>query len=200
MKKKIVACLVICVVLVLSYFYAYIDDNTYIYNAESDEATFFATGTLSGTEELTQTFVSQEDSIDGINVKVELLGAVENVVLHYALLDENSDEVYEGEVLATELDNHKFNILETSKIPNTKGKMYTIVLNEENTDLQNGVSFYLSPGRQNDQDLIIKGNATDATLVARTICHRFDIETYVVLLGMITFVAVFLKILYKMFK
>ena len=200
MKKRIVTCLVICVVLVLSYFYSYIDNNAYIYNKDADEASFFATGTLNGEEELTQSFVSQEDSIDGINIKVELLGSVENVILHYALFDEKLNEVYEGKISATELDSHKFNVLKTSKISNTKGKEYTLVLSEENTDLQNGVSFYLSPGRQNEQDLIIKGNETDATLVTRLICNRFDLETYVVLIGMITFVAVFMKILYKMFK
>ena len=200
MKKKIVSCLIICVVLVLSYFYAYIDDNACIYNENSDAATFFATGTLSGAEEITQNFYIQGNSLDGINIKVELLGHTENVLLHYMLLDENLNTVYDGKIPAKELDNHKFNTLPISKITNTQGKKYTLVLREENTDLQNGVSFYLSHGRENGQDLIIKGNATDATLVARTIYNRFDLETYVVLLGMITFVVVFLKILYKMFK
>ena len=101
---------------------------------------------------------------------------------------------------ATELESKKFNVIKIPEIPDTKGKQYTIVLSEENADLQNGVSFYLSPGRQNGQELIIKGNETDATLVTRIICNRFDVETYVVLLGMIVFISTFMKILYKMFK
>lgn len=200
MKKRIVSCLIICVVLVLSFFYAHIDDNVYIYNEEADTATFYSTGTLSGDEQLTQTFVSEEDSIDGFNLKLELVGSVEDVILRYAILDENSDKVYEGIMTATELESKKFNVIKIPEIPDTKGKQYTIVLSEENADLQNGVSFYLSPGRQNGQELIIKGNETDATLVTRIICNRFDVETYVVLLGMIVFISTFMKILYKMFK
>ena len=200
MKKRIVSCLIICAVLVLSFFYSHIEDNTCVYSEDADISTYISTGTLSGDEELTQAFVAQEESIDGIRLKVDLLGNVENVILHYTLLDESLNELYKGTVPATELENQEFNVLKTSKISNASGKKYVLVLSEENSDLQNGVSFHLTPGRPDGEDLMIKGNSTDAALVVEFICNRFDLETYVVLIGMITFIAVFMKVLYKMFK
>ena len=46
----------------------------------------------------------------------------------------------------------------------------------------------------------IKNNDTDGTLVTRIISHRFDVETFIVFLGIVAFVAMFMKVLYKFFK
>ena len=37
-------------------------------------------------------------------------------------------------------------------------------------------------------------------LAARYISHRFDVETFVVLLGFVAFIVIFMKLLYKLFK
>lgn len=200
MKKKIISCLMLVVIIAFSYFYAHIDKNSYIYNRNADTGLFYGTGILEENEKLTQTFIAKEDSINGINIKVVISGNVENVVLHYALLDETLNTVCESSVYATELEHNKFNKLEFPEILGTKGKQYILVLSEGNSDEQNGIGFYIEPGRQDNQELSIKENETDGTLVTRIICQRFDLETFIVLLGMIAFVAVFMKILYKMFK
>lgn len=186
--------------IVLSYFYAHIDKNSYIYNKSADTGTFYGTGILRNNEELTQTFIAEEDAIDGINIKVTILGNVENVVLTYALVDGTSKEVCQATISASELENNKFNQLKIPKITETEGKQYTLVLREENSDEQNGVGFYLEPSSRDEQKLVVKDNETDGTLVARVVCHRFDLETFVVMLGMITFIVAFMKVLYKFFK
>lgn len=200
MKKKIISCLLICVVIVLSYFYAHIDKNSYIYNRNADTGTFYSTGILTDGEQVMQSFVVEEDTIDGINIKVALAGNVEKVVVKYAILDENSEKVYENSIPAIYLESNKFNKLKIEDVTDTNGKTYTLALHEEKSDEQNGVSFYLEPGRQENQQLLIRDNETDGTLVLRTICHRFDVETFMVLLGMIAFVVGFMKVLYKLFK
>lgn len=200
MKRKISSCIMIVLVIVLSYFYAHIDKNSYIYNKSADTGTFYGTGILRNNEELTQTFIAEEDAIDGINIKVTILGNVENVVLTYALVDGTSKEVCQATISASELENNKFNQLKIPKITETEGKQYTLVLREENSDEQNGVGFYLEPSSRGEQKLVVKDNETDGTLVARIVCHRFDLETFVVMLGMITFIVAFMKVLYKFFK
>lgn len=200
MKKKIVSCLIICVVIVFAYFYAYIDKNSYIYDRNADTSTFYSTGILIEGEEVTQTFISKEDTVDGLNIKTAIAGNVENVVINYAILDKNSRQVYEGSVSAAKLENNKFNQLDVSQVSVEKGQEYTIVLSAEGADEQNGVAFYFEASGNEEQKLSIKGNPIDGTLVVRIICHRFDVETFVVLLGMITFVAGFMKVLYKLFK
>lgn len=200
LKNRVISFLLIGVVLILSYFYSHVDESTCIYNVDADMSTYISTGTLSEGEELSQTFVAQNESIDEIKVKVDLQGDIRNVILQYTLLDEKFNEVYHGEIAASELKNQEFNVLKMNHMEHTKGKTYTLVFKEQNSDVQNGVSFWLTPGRQNGKELIIKGNSTDAELVAESIGNHFDIETYLVLLGMITFIVVFMKVLYKMFK
>ena len=200
MRKKIISCLIICVVIVLSYFYAHIDKNSYIYNRNSDTALFYGTGILLNNEEITQTFIAEENVIDGFNIKIATAGNVEKVVLNYSVIDEMSEVVAQAELPANALESNKFNRLEIPTIENTEGKQYTLVLSTENADEQNGVGFYIEPGRRENQQLTIKNNDTDGTLVARIISHRFDMETFVVLLGIILFVVMFMKVLYKFFK
>ena len=200
MKKKIISCLVICVVVVSSYFYAYIDQNIYIYDRNTDTASFYGTGLLMEGEEITQTFNAEENTIDGINVKVSIVGNVENIVLHYSVLNEDSKEVATAQIDANDLENNKFNKLKLPTITNTAGREYTLVLNVENADEQNGIGFFFEPLAKEKQQLSIQDNETDGTLVVRIISHRFDVETFVVLLGIIAFVTVFMKILYKFFK
>lgn len=200
MKKKIKLSLVICMVVVASYFYAHIDQNTYIYNRNADTTTFYGTGILLENQEIAQTFVAQEETIDGINLKISIFGNVENVVLNYCVLDEQYQELACAHVLGNELQNNKFNQLDIPTIENTMGKQYTLVLNVENADEQNGISFYIEPKGKDNYQLTLRDNALEGVLVARIISHGFDVETYVVLLGIIVFVVSFMKVLYKFFR
>lgn len=200
MKKKMILCLIIVIIIVLSYFYAHIDKNSYIYDRNADTGNFCGTGILEAGEEIRQTFIADEDTIDGINIKVDVSENVENIVLNCVLFDENLQEVSRVTIPANELENNKFNELEFPTVTETKGKQFTLVLSEENADGQNGVGFYYEPGSQGEQTLTIKDNETMGTMVTRIICHRFDVETFVVLLGTITFIVVFMKVLYRFFK
>lgn len=190
----------IVLVVVLAYFYAHIDKNSYIYDRTSDTGTFYGTGILQDDENLQQSFVAMEDRLDGIYIKVAVSGNVENVILKYELIDTNENTVASGKVVATKLKNNKFNKLKFPQVVETKGKQYTLVLSEENADEQNGIGFYIEPGKKETQKLLVKGNETDGILVTRTFSHQFDVETFVVVLGMIAFIVVFMKVLYKYFK
>ena len=74
------------------------------------------------------------------------------------------------------------------------------MLSVDHSDEQNGIGFYIEPASQNEQLLVIRDTETDGTLVTRVICHRFDIETFVVTLGIIVFVVSFMKVLFKIFR
>lgn len=200
MKKKIISFIMIVIVIVFSYFYAHIDKNNYIYNQNADTSTFYGTGVLESGEEIRQIFVSKEDTLDGINIKMVVTGNVEDVVLHYTLLDAEENVVFMSRVKASELENNKFNKLPVSSICDAKNKQYTLVFGSENADEQNGVGFYVESGTKEEHKLVVRDKDMEGKLVLRTICHRFDVETFLVLLLIILFVTIFMKILYKYFK
>lgn len=200
MKKRVKQCLLICIVIVASYFYAHIDKNIYIYTRNADTTTFYETGVLMDNQEITQTFTASEDTIDGFNLKLSIHGNVKNVILKCRVLDETYQEVSHMQVSGMELENNKFNKLSIPTIEHAAGKQYSLVLSVENADEQNGIGFYIEPIGNDNQQLTVRGNAVNGILVVRLLSYGFDVETYIVLLGIIIFVVVFMKILYKFFK
>ena len=200
MNKKIISFLMIAIIIVLSYFYAHIDKNSYLYDRNADTGTFIATGVLENGEEIRQSFIADEDNIDGINIKVDIVGEVDNVVLNCVLLDEAMQELCYVNVVANELENNKFNKIEIPTITETKGRQFTLVLSEENSEGQNGIGFYYASETKEEGKLSIRGNENDGTMIARVICHRFDAETFGVLLGIIAFVVVFMRVLFRYFN
>ncbi len=185
-KKTTIYTILLCVIAVaFSYFYAYIDKNIYLYDRNADTGTFQDTGILAEGETITQEFVSKEDTIDGVNIKISLAGNVEDVMLHYALMDTETKQIVENKIPAVQLKNKKFNQLGISQITEAKGREYELILSVENADEQNGIGFYLTQ---------------DEMLVTRVICHGFDMETFVVSAGILVFVYAFMTELYKAFR
>lgn len=200
-SKKIVSIILLCVLVVtVSYVYAHIDKNMYLYDRNEDTSTYYGTGILKEGEVVTQTFVSTEDCIDGINIKISMTGDVENVILHYSLVELDTDTVYNEQVNAKDLENNKFNQLTFEGIEGAKGKTYKLILQSENVDEQNGLGFYATHGKEKEQELLIKENPSEGTLVVRIISHEFDFETFIVFMGIVVFIIVFMKVLYTSFK
>lgn len=200
MKNKIKIAILVLAVVVLSFLYAHISKNTYLYDRSSGSEDFVGTGIIKEGEEITQGFISKEELLDGINLKATVNGNVENVVLKYTLRDNETGEEVHGSVKGTEVKNNKFNAYTFDRVEQAKGRSYTLVLTETGSDENNGISFYYSPQEQTEGDLIVKGESAQGVLAARTITDRFDLETFIVLLGFVAFVVGFIKVLYKLFK
>ena len=197
MKKRLGIIILGVGMLMFAYFYAHIDKNTYLYDRNTDSAELIGTGIPDEGEEITQSFISVEDSIDGINLKATVIGEAENVGLEYSLIDEKSGEVVRTEtVLGAEIKNNKFNVLRFQTLSGTKGKKYILKLSESGTGENAGMS-----ERESVQGkLEVKGQEIKGNLAVRTLTHRFDLETFVVLAGILAFIAGFMNVLYRMFR
>lgn len=202
MKKYIKTGIGILIVVVLAFLYAHIDKNSYLYDRNADTSAFISTGTLLEGESIRQEFTSQEGLLSGINLKCSILGDVSGVEVQYCLKDaETEQEIVSGIIRADEIKNNKFNLLEIEQIDAAKGNSYLFELTETGADTTNGVSFYVVPQKEEDaQVLYIKNHETEGALAARYVSHRFDAETFLVLLGFVAFIVVFMKLLYKLFK
>lgn len=201
MKKRLGIIILGIGVLIFVYFYAHIDKNTYLYDRNTDSAELIGTGIPAAGEEITQSFTSIEDSLDGINLKATVIGDAENVELEYSLLDEKSGEVVRTETIpGAEIKSNKFNILKFQTLKDTKGKNYILRLSESGSGDNAGISFYLSEREGTQGKLKVKGQEIEGNLAVRTLTHRFDLETCVVLVGILAFIAGFMNVLYRMFK
>ena len=202
MKKYVKTGIGILIIVVLAFLYAHIDKNSYLYDRNADTSAFISTGVLLEGETISQEFVSEEDILDGLNIKCSVTGNVEDVEVQYILRDAKTNKkVASGSTKASEIKNNKFNRFDIETVESAKGKEYLFEITETGADAANGVSFYVVPQKEEGaQVLSIKNNETQGALAARYISHRFDVETFVVLLGFVAFIVIFMKLLYKLFK
>lgn len=200
MKKSIRLLIIAFLILAFTFLYAHIAKNIYLYDRNTEAENYIGTGILLDGETITQTFVSKEDVIDGINLKASVAGNPADIKLVYKITDNASGASVKGTISGEKIKNNKFNELDIKSIKNAKGKSYTLLLKGEGADNSKGFSFYIDPAGNGGEKLTVKGNDTKGSLVVRTVTHRFDLETFVVLLGFILFVIVFIKVLYKLFK
>ena len=199
MKQKIKIAVIILIILVLSFFYAHIDKNTYLYDREVDSGDYAATGILLENEEISQDFVCEEDSIDGINIKITVYGNADETEVQYRIVDkENGQTLGEGTAAGESVKNNKFNKLKMDQIDGTKGKQCTLIIQEKGSDEENGLGFYTIGDSENTT--VIRENETRGSLAVRMVCRRFDLETFVVLVGFVAFIWAFMKVLFKLFK
>lgn len=200
MKRKIRLIVIALVVIGLAFLYAHIDKNTYLYDRNADLESYVQTGVLLEGETISQTFFCQEDVLDGINLKSAVIGNVDGVTLEYIITDNKTGEATGGTVKGTEINANKFNKYMFPKIENAKDKSYTLVLKETGTDINNGVSLYIDQTENKERQLSIREQETEGSLVVRLVSHKFDVETFVVLLGFAVFIVIFIKVLYKLFR
>ncbi len=200
MKRRIKSTAMVLVIIGLAFLYAHIDKNTYLYDRNEDLENYTQTGVLLEGETISQTFFCKEDILDGINLKSVVVGDASNVILEYAITDNETGEVVENSIQGTEVKNNKFNSFKFPEIKDTSNKSYTLTIRETGADANNGISFYVSQTNPEDSQLSIREQDTQGSLVVRLISHRFDTETFIVLLGFILFITIFIKVLYKLFK
>ena len=195
---------IICIVIVvaIAFFYAHVDKLSYFYDRKQDTGDYIATGILTD-RELTQEFVINTDRTVGIQIKATVYGEVEKVEVFYKLIDNETEKVIcEGTIPGTDFENSRFYDFAFHTKESLAGKSVTLVLGETGSDETNGIGFSVGDKGSSgiSGELYVGGNSTAGTLVARTVDHGFDIETFVIFLAFIAYIVIFMKILYKLFK
>lgn len=202
MKKISIKAIIICVViLVCAYLYAFIDKMHPLYDTDVQTSEYISTGVLyDGTME--QTFSMTEDIIDGMYVKCQIADEADDVEIIYQLVDVQTDEIVtEGSLPGSELKNNQFSKLKFNEtIENCNGKTYTFILQEKGASELKGVGFFYEMKQEKGTEMSLRGEKTDGTMIAKTMSHRFDLETFIVLMGFIAFIGIFFRILYNLFK
>lgn len=202
MKKISVKTVVICVViLICAYFYAYIDKMHPLFDPDVPTSEYISTGVLyDGTIE--QTFTMKENMLDGMYVKCQIADQSDDVEIMYELVDMKSDQVVaKGSMPGSKLKNNQFTKLRFDKtIENCKGKTYRFVLQEKGASEFKGVGFCYETKQEEGTEMSLRGEKKEGTMIAKTMSHRFDVETFIVLMGFIMFIAIFFRVLYNLFK
>lgn len=200
MKQKIGRILMVIVVVLAVYAYAHISKTHNVFDKDIDASEYKDT-TLYLNEEIAQTFICQEDYLDGIRVKCRLAGGAAEVRLSWSLTDIQEDMlVAEGTAEGSQVKNGKFFEFPFQRVQGTKGKEYEFRIAAKGENAENSVNFCYTVKQEENTTMYLDGSGVEGTVVLRTVTERFDLETFCVLLIFVLYTAAFLRFLYKLFR
>ena len=188
MKKKLSMIVFAAVLIAFTCMYAIVDKNNAIYDRAVDTSQYVALGLEQG-EMVSQSFISKEDRLDGLNIKMSVSGQANDGV-----------SVATGSASLEKIKAGKFFGLRFKELTECKGRQYTLELKAEQCEKDAQVIVYAVPGASEDAVLEVKGEQADGVMVLRTVTHRFDVETFVVTALFILYVILFIRWLSKVFK
>ena len=201
MKKKIPVIIGLIVVILFSTWYGFTDRTHKIYDNNVNTATYSSIGVIQADGEILQSFVCEENEIDGFYIKCDPSGDYSNTVVKLQVIDASTGKVIsEGSdtganILARKL--HKFNI---DPIKGYKGQTLTLSVTEEGSSDANGIILYCQPSNQSVGNFTVNGTVTNGVFVMKTFTSCFDIETFISVFVGVMFIWIFMWLLYRLFK
>lgn len=199
MKKAVKYGIGICVLLLFITLYSFIDKKNAIYDVEIPTEEFVLCDELSEGMRYSQEFISRENSLDAISIKCIVNDPTSEECVNYALYTEAGEKIREGLIDIRELESAKFNKFQFEKVTESKGKQYTFEVSSGAKEAE-GISVYKTNVSNQGTDLKQNDNKVEGTLVLRTVTHRFDWETFIVVLCFVVYIVVFIRMLYKFFR
>ena len=199
MKKWMKYVILSLAAIILCFLYAHVDKAHCIYDSKRDSSEYIAVN-INKDSSFVQAFECPEKDLDGIAVKLLINNSSNCGKLIYVLHDSDGKTIVEGSIALSEIENGRMNKIKfDTKIEGTKGSLYTIDFKSEDLKEGESVGLYYENRSNQSRGLSINNEKVEVTLILKTITYRFDLETFIVTLGIILYFVLFFQILYKLF-
>lgn len=177
--------------------------NIYVQTASSGDNQL--TNELTGNVETAQTFQCPYDGLNGIKVKLLRVGSEPVKGYTWRICDEDGKIIAKGPVGEEQLSDKtftrkKFLTLQIPEQKDSKGRQFTFYLTGEEVVKEGCLQAYVTEGNQYSKGLEIDGKSVDSSMVLKMNMKRFNVETFIVFLGLVGYVVVFFKFMYKLFR
>lgn len=82
----------------------------------------------------------------------------------------------------------------------SRGREYLFTIEAEDVEKEETMAVYLTNKSDNDSFVKIGGENSEQVGVIKLRYHRFNVETFIVFLGIMIYLAVFIKFMYRLFR
>ncbi len=201
MKKKLKITLACVVIVILSVLYSFIDKATSVYDTDWDTSEYNSIQMYAG-DSISQSFICDEEHLDGVSVKITAIGDQANVFTEYQLIEKKTGNVVaEGTTSLEELESGKFfKIMFFEQVEHCEDQEFEFMMSVLEKSGENGMTIYTTSSNNKNSFLELNGAETEDALVCRTLTHRFDFETFFVTICFVLYIVFFMKWMYKLFK
>ena len=191
--KKIKKMAAVIILILIAFIYGHIHKTHAIYDRTVENDQYIM---LDGSQsQITQEFICEEDSLDGIQVKCQNLQedpeAEIRVYLQYC---ENGGIVAKSVKKAGEIKTGKFNEFSFDTVSRCRGKAYKVVFEKD------FLALYAEKTSEEGTNLKINSEESEGTLILKTVTYRFDIETFCVFMLLVSYICVFFQFLNWLFS
>ena len=191
--KKIKKMAAVIILILIAFIYGHIHKTHAIYDRTVENDQYIM---LDGSQsQITQEFICEEDSLDGIQVKCQNLQEDPEAEIRVYLQDcENGGIVAKSVKKAGEIKTGKFNEFSFDTVSRCRGKAYKVVFEKD------FLALYAEKTSEEGTNLKINSEESEGTLILKTVTYRFDIETFCVFLLLVLYIGVFFQFLNWLFS
>jgi hypothetical protein len=201
MKKRLPVIIGLIIVILFSIWYGFTDRTHKIYDNNVNTAQYSAIGIIQEGGSVSQSFVCEEDVINGFYIKCDPSGDCAQTVVEIQIIDTDTGEVIStGSDTGNNIRERQLHRFEVDPITGYKGKTLTLVLTEQGSTETSGVIVYYQPSSESIGNFSVNGNETNGVFIMKTITECFDAETFIIVFISIMFIWVFMWFLYRLFK
>lgn len=191
--KKIKKMAAVIILILIAFIYGHIHKTHAIYDRSVENDQYIM---LDGSQsQITQEFICEEDSLDGIQVKCQNLQEDPEAEIRVYLQDcENGGIVAKSVKKAGEIKTGKFNEFSFDTVSRCRGKAYKVVFEKD------FLALYAEKTSEEGTNLKINSEESEGTLILKTVTYRFDIETFCVFMLLVSYICVFFQFLNWLFS
>ena len=191
--KKIKKMAAVIILILIAFIYGHIHKTHAIYDRTVENDQYIM---LDGSQsQITQEFICEEDSLDGIQVKCQNLQEDPEAEIRVYLQDcENGGIVAKSVKKAGEIKTGKFNEFSFDTVSRCRGKAYKVVFEKD------FLALYAEKTSEEGKNLKINSEESEGTLILKTVTYRFDIETFCVFMLLVSYICVFFQFLNWLFS
>ena len=191
--KKIKKMAAVIILILIAFIYGHIHKTHAIYDRTVENDQYIM---LDGSQsQITQEFICEEDSLDGIQVKCQNLQEDPEAEIRVYLQDcENGGIVAKSVKKAGEIKTGKFNEFSFDTVSRCRGKAYKVVFEKD------FLALYAEKTSEEGTNLKINSEESEGTVILKTVTYRFDIETFCVFMLLVSYICVFFQFLNWLFS
>ena len=179
--RKVEKLAAVIVLILLAFVYGHVHKTHAIYDRmiENDQYVMMDVSQ----DQISQEFVCEEETLDGIQVKCQNLQDCEN-----------GETVAESVKKVGDIKTGKFNEFSFDTVTRCRGKAYKVVFEKDS------IALYTEKTSEKGTNLKINSEESEGTLILKTVTYRFDIETFYVFLLLVLYICVFFQFLNWLFS
>ena len=183
----------VIILILIAFIYGHIHKTHAIYDRTVENDQYIM---LDGSQsQITQEFICEEDSLDGIQVKCQNLQEDPEAEIRVYLQDcENGGIVAKSVKKAGEIKTGKFNEFSFDTVSRCRGTAYKVVFEKD------FLALYAEKTSEEGTNLKINSEESEGTLILKTVTYRFDIETFCVFMLLVSYICVFFQFLNWLFS